>query len=332
MVRSVAPAGSRATRRPARQQAACKELGMAEASNPGGKPQGVGEEAMDAAQAESNAILKLLSEKYHEFGRQTKRLAEYVLRHPRSVALCNITELAEQGGVSQFTVTSLCKSLGLSGYKDFKAAFSRTFVRPLENIHEEVSETDQVSDVAHKLAESHCASIRATEARLDAVQITRTVDALEKATRLHVYGMGSAGVAAQSSFHKFFRLGLDIVVPQDAHVQVMTASLLCPGDVAIGISTSGRSKEVLDAIRQAKAAGAVTVAISSYPGSPLVKACDLRIISTSQESLYRTESMENLIAQIYILDILYVSLAMRKVDVFLDSLEKTRKSLVNKKI
>lgn len=282
--------------------------------------------------AETDAVLARLTEKYHALGRQTKMVADYVLKNPKSVVSLSIAELADQCQVSQFTVTHLCKTIGLSGYQELKLALSRTFIKPLENIHEEIGETDQIPDIAAKLADSHISSIRFTQQNADMQQIKRVVEALAAATRLDVYGMGNAGVAAQSALNKFFRLGMDVRVPHDAHLQSMYASLLKPGDVAIGISTAGSSKDVLDAIRQAKQSGAITVALTSRPGSPLAKACDLKIITTSQESMYRSESMENLIAQIYILDVLYVSIAVMKKDLFLTNLQKTRKSLLGKKV
>ncbi|SHJ27179.1 MurR/RpiR family transcriptional regulator [Propionispora hippei] len=283
-------------------------------------------------EAATNQVLAQLTERYHALGRQTKLVADYVLKNPKSVVLLSIAELADQCQVSQFTVTHLCKTIGLSGYQELKLALSRTFIKPLENIHEEIGETDQIPDIATKLAESHIASIHFTRQNVDMQQVKRVVDALAVTGRVDIYGMGNAGVAAQSALNKFFRLGLDVRVPQDSHLQSMYASLLKPGDVAIGISTAGSSKDVLDAMRQAKQAGATTVALTSRAGSPLAKTCELKLITTSQESMYRSESMENLIAQIYLLDVLYVSVAMLKKDMFLNNLQKTRKALLVKKV
>lgn len=283
-------------------------------------------------EGEASAVLNQLTEKYHSLGRQTKLVADYVLKSPRSVVSLSIAELADQCQVSQFTVTHLCKTIGLSGYQELKLALSRTFIKPMENIHEEIGETDQIPDIAAKLAESHISSIQLTQQNVDMMQMKRVVEALSTAGRIDVYGMGNAGAAAQSALNKFFRLGVDVRVPHDSHLQSMYASLLKPGDVAIGISTAGSSKDVLDAMRQAKQAGATTVALTSRAGSPLAKACELKIITSSQESQYRSESMENLIAQIYILDVLYVSVALLKKDLFLENLEKTRKALLVKKV
>jgi len=285
-----------------------------------------------AETAETNEVLTRVADKYHSLGKQTRLVADFILKQPRSVVSLSIAELADECHVSQFTVTHLCKTIGLSGYQELKLSLSRTFVRPLENIHEEIGEADQIPDIAAKLAESHISSIQLTGKNLDMMQVNRAVEAIFDANRLVFYGMGSAGVAAQSALNKFFRLGIDVRVPQDSHLQVMYASLLAPGDVAVGISTSGSSKEVLEAVRLAKHAGATTVAITGQAGSPLAKACDLKIITTSPEILYRSESMENFIAQVYVLDLLYVSVAMLKKDLILENLQKTRKALLVKKV
>lgn len=47
------------------------------------------------------------------------------------------------------------------------------------------------------------------------------------------------------------------------------------GDVLIGLSTSGNSKNVLEAVRTAKAQGLITVAFTGGSGGELAKLCDI---------------------------------------------------------
>ena len=107
---------------------------------------------------------------------------------------------------------------------------------------------------------------------------------------------------------------------------------MAPGDVAVGISSSGSSKVILDALKEAKEAGATTICITGKHNTPLTKVADIKIITATPESFYRSESIENLLAQIYIVDVLYVSLAMRRQDEFLKTLDKTRKALLVKRV
>ena len=54
-------------------------------------------------------------------------------------------------------------------------------------------------------------------------------------------------------------------------------ALVKPGDVVVGISTSGRSQNVISAIREAHARGAFTVALTGPGASPLAEAAALAI-------------------------------------------------------
>ena len=291
-----------------------------------------GDELQSQSDKPENEVLRRIAEKYHHLGKRTKLVADYVLKNPRSIVSLSITELADCCKVSQFTVTNLSKQISLSGYQEMKLIIAKDFIRPLEHIHEGISEQDDISDVALKLAESHVLSINATREVLDMYQLNMAIDALEKAKRVDFYGVGNTSCVALNAYHKFFRLGFYTQCIEDAHAQVMSASLMAPGDVAVGISSSGSSKVILDALKEAKEAGATTICITGKHNTPLTKVADIKIITSTPESFYRSESIENLLAQIYIVDVLYVSLAMRRQDEFLKTLDKTRKALLVKRV
>jgi D-sedoheptulose 7-phosphate isomerase len=59
-------------------------------------------------------------------------------------------------------------------------------------------------------------------------------------------------------------------------------ALACPGDVAIGISTSGRSPNVLEAFRVAREMGLATVALSGGDGGELANRVDQLLIVPSK--------------------------------------------------
>lgn len=281
---------------------------------------------------QENEVLRRIADKYHHLGKRTKLVADYVLKNPRSIVSLSITELADCCKVSQFTVTNLCKQINLSGYQEMKLLIAKDFIRPLEHIHEGISEQDDASSVAAKLAESHVLSIQATRDVLDMYQLNMAIDALEKAKRVDFYGMGNTACVAKNAYNKFFRLGFYTQYIEDAHAQVMSAALLAPGDVAVGISSSGSSRAILDALKEAKEAGATTICITGKHNTPLTKVADIKIVTSTPETFYHSESMENLLAQIYIVDVLYVSLAMRRQEEFLKTLDKTRKALLAKRV
>ena len=281
---------------------------------------------------EDIGIIELIRREYPLFTHSMRKVADYVLQNPRSIVYLPITELSDLCGVSDFSVIKFCRGLGLTGYQELKLMLSKEFVRPMENIHEGVQEGDKLADIADKLLTSHTTTLASTRGSLDLHKVQLTVDAMSKAKRIEFYGMGTSAGVAKDAYHKFFRLGFHCRFIEDSHMQAMSAALLEPGDVALAISNSGSSKEVIDALKQARQAGATTVCITSYPNAPINKIADIRLITKSPENLYRGEPMEIRFAQLYVLDLLFVSVAIGRKELFIENLEKTRKALTNKKL
>lgn len=277
-------------------------------------------------------IVELIRVRYPLFTQSMRKVADYILKNPRSIVYLPITELADLCGVSEFSVIKLCRCMGLTGYQELKLLLSKEYVRPMENIHEEVEEGDKLSEIADKLLASHTATLASTRENADMLQLQLAVEAVDKASRLEFYGMGTSGSVAKDAYHKFFRLGFHCRFIEDSHMQAMSASLLKQGDVALAISNSGSTKEVIEALRQARQAGATTICITSHHNAPITKVSDIRLVTKSPENLYRGEPMENRFAQLYMLDLLFVSVAIRRRELFISNLEKTRKALTGKKL
>jgi DNA-binding MurR/RpiR family transcriptional regulator len=277
-------------------------------------------------------VIELINSEYHYFSNTVKKVADFILANPRGIIHLPITELAEKTGVSEYTIMKLCKNIGLSGYQELKVNLSKQLVKPLENIHQEVQENDVIQDISQKLANSYMEAIKLTKDSVDNTQIELAVEAINEANQLEFYGMGTSASVAKDAFHKFFRVGIHCRYFEDGHMQAMSASMLKPKDVVIVISNSGSTKDLIDALKEAKQAGATTICISSQPNSPITKLSDIKIVTQSMENYYRGEPMENRIAQIYVIDLLFVSLALKRKEVFLSNLNKTRNSLTNKKL
>lgn len=278
------------------------------------------------------SFVEQIQKKYHYMAGRTRRVADYILKNPRNVVYMSITELAEACEVSEPTITRLCRSIGLSGYQELKFTISKEMVNPLQNIYEDLSELDEITDIATKLSKSHMMSIEYTFKEMDWNQLNKAASAIEAADKLEFFGMGNAACVAQSARNKFMRLGLNANFLSDSHTQLMSASMLRKNDVALAISSSGSTKEMIDVLKAAKTGGATTVCLVGRPNAPLTKVADIKIVTSTPESFYRSESMENMIAQVFVIDILFIFAALRRKDVFLTNLEKTRKALTNRKI
>ncbi|HEY8348067.1 MAG TPA: MurR/RpiR family transcriptional regulator [Symbiobacteriaceae bacterium] len=260
-----------------------------------------------------------------------RRAAEYILRQPHEIIHLSISELAERCGASETTIFRLCRRLGFSGYQGMKISLARDLVEPLALIHEEVIEGDSPWAVTQKVFQSTMRSLADTLKVLSPQELERAASVFVKARKVEFYGVGGSGIVALDAMHKFMRTGLLCAAYTDPHLQVMSASLLGPEDVAVGISHSGSSKDTVEALEVAKKAGATTVAITDKARSPIVKVADIVLCTASAETGFRTEAMASRVCQLAIIDSLFVAVGLARKEATLASVQRVREAIALKR-
>ncbi|MGE5549180.1 MAG: MurR/RpiR family transcriptional regulator [Bacteroidota bacterium] len=248
---------------------------------------------------------------YGQLNPAEKKLADYIIEHKREVIHLSITELAERSGVSETTVIRFCRHLGFEGYQVFKISMAQDMVPPLSDIHEDLEEGDDPLSVTKKVFAANIAAIRDTLSILDQGLLERAIDVLVKAKRIVFVGEGGSGIVAKDAEHKFIRTGIPVLASSDPFMEIATATLLGTGDVMVGISHSGSTKSTVQAVAQARQAGATTICITQYQRSPITRVSDIVLPVVSKEVAVRSEATGSRIAQLCLIDSLYVGVAHR---------------------
>ena len=203
-----------------------------------------------------------------------QRVAQLLLADARAFASLPVSELALRSKVSKPTVVRFCRSVGYDGLVDFKRKLAGSVNEGVPFVHRAVDEDDKPGDVIVKVVDNAVSAL--LHYRNDAAShaFERAIDALTHAARngrrIEFYGVGNSGIVAQDAQHKFFRLGVNTAANSDGHVQLMSATMLQPGDCAVIISNSGRSRDLLDAADVARKQGATLIVITAS-GSPLAQ-------------------------------------------------------------
>src|SRR5262249_41859336 len=149
------------------------------------------------------------------------------------------------------------------------------------------------------------------------------VEIFRAAKRIEIYGIGSAAPIAEDAYYRMMRIGLDVRLAVDSHVQAISASLTDPSVATLTITHSGATVETIAATRLAKQAGAKTVVITNFAKSPIRTHADVLLFTMARETLFRTEAMTSRIAQLCVLDALIASLALADYDSATDTLKRT---------
>jgi RpiR family carbohydrate utilization transcriptional regulator len=243
-----------------------------------------------------------------------QRVAKLVLSDPRSFAKQPISELANRAHVSKPTVVRFCRSVGYDGLSDFKLKLAGSVSEGVPFIHRSVDVDDKTNDIMVKVIDNTVAAFLKyrNDASTPAIEkaVTTLVEAFTKGKRIEFFGVGNSGVVAQDAQHKFFRLGMHTIAYSDGHMQVMSASLLGPGDCVVVISNSGRTRDLMDACDIARKNGATTIVITAS-GSPLASAGHIHLAADHPEGYDRYSPMVSRLLHLMIIDILATCVALR---------------------
>ena len=247
-----------------------------------------------------------------------QRVAKLLLADPRSFATSPISALADRAHVSKPTVVRFCRSVGSDGLADFKLKLAGTVNEGVPFVHRSVDEDDKPGELIVKVVDNAVAALLKYRNNATGHAFEQAITALTKAGQLHrrieFYGVGNSGIVAQDAQHKFFRLGVNTVACSDGHVQVMSATMLGPGDCAVVISNSGRSRDLIDAADIARRKGATLIVISAS-GSPLAQLAQshnqLLLAADHPEDFDRYSPMVSRLLHLVIIDILTTGVALR---------------------
>jgi RpiR family carbohydrate utilization transcriptional regulator len=245
-----------------------------------------------------------------------------------------VTELADRAHVSKPTVVRFCRSMGYDGLSDFKLKLAGSVSEGVPFIHRSVDVDDKTSDIAVKVIDNTVAAFLKYRNDASSFALEHAAQALadtqKTGRRIEFYGVGNSGIVAQDAQHKFFRLGVHAIAYSDGHMQVMSASMLQPGDCVVIISNSGRTRDLMDACDIAKKRGATTIVITAS-GSPLASAGNIHLTADHPEGYDKYSPMVSRLLHLLIIDILATTVALRLGETLQPLLRDMKNNLRNKR-
>ncbi len=269
---------------------------------------------------------------YSSLSAKEKKVADYILNNPRKMIHETINQVAEDLDLAEATVFRFCKRIGFRGFQALKIALATEIVTPIEDIHETIGEQDDETTVIEKVFKSNIHTLEDTLLIVDTTAYKEAIDALVNARKIDFYGNGGSGIIALDAHHKFLRTGIPTAAYQDAHFQMMSASQLTSEDVAVFVSHSGTNRDILQTLDVAKKQGVKTIGITTYAKSPLSEGVDITLYTVSKETEYRSEALASRLAQLCIIDALYVNVSIARKDLMKNSLSRMRQAISMKKI
>lgn len=246
-----------------------------------------------------------------------QRVARLILTDPGAAARLTIMELAERSETSPATVTRFCRALGFDGYADLRLAIAGETGRAargagwMVDIGREIQPADPLERVLSQVMAADTRAMHDTASLLDLAEVERAADVISTASRVDIYGAsGSALVGAEMQFC-LHRIGIAAWAWSDVHNGLASSALLKQGDVALGISHSGQTRETIEMVAEAASHGVTTIALTSFPGSPLAAVADIVLLTATQATTFRPDALSARHPQLVVLDLLYIAVAQR---------------------
>jgi DNA-binding MurR/RpiR family transcriptional regulator len=269
-----------------------------------------------SATHESSGLIVHISGLLPSLSPAEQRVARLVVADPADAARRTITDLATAAETSEATVIRFCRSVGMEGYPQLRIRLAAEAARRVEPPDARVVGGDippgaDLAQIIATIAFNDARAVEETAEQLDPAVCEQVVDAITAAGRIDVYGAAASGFVASDFQQKLHRIGRTAFYWPDIHMALTSAALLGKGDVAIGISHTGTTSDVIEVLQQARARGATTVALTNFPRSPVTEVVDFVLTPAARETTYRSGAMASRLAQLTVIDCLFVGVAAR---------------------
>lgn len=261
-----------------------------------------------------------------------RRVADAIRANPSIVINHNINELAQASNTSVATVVRFCRTIGLTGYAQLRMQLATELGKeaaqfgPSMAFGADIGRDDALPEVMAKISSLEKLAIDETIAGLDPEQVERVARLLDAAPKILLFGIGASLFVAEDLQHKLLRIGRNAFCSRDPHEAWAAASLATPDTVVIGFSFQGETQETLRFIELAVEHGATAVAITSSGSSSLAKTSNEVLLAAARETTLRAGAMVSRIAQLCVVDVLFLAVARLRYDDTVRALWLTRQA------
>ncbi len=276
-----------------------------------------------------NNVLVSIKVAYDDMGRAEKRIADWIAENHQKLFSLSITELASECSCGEATIVRFARRLGLDGYQGLKIALAME--EGQKRISGSITEEDTPFEVFEKVCEDIYCSLEMTKKVLKSDQLAIAAKMILSADKVVIFGLGNSASIALDAQHKFMRAGINAVAYSDNHMQSISASHLTSDDVAIGISHSGSSRDIVEALQIARSKGAKTIAVTNRGRSPIIKQSDIVLNTASDETQYRILALNSRISQLALIDSLYYYIVYSLDENAKKAIDDTEQALMSKK-
>lgn len=278
---------------------------------------------------DSRTVLVRIREARPALPPSEQHVAEVLLGDTELAANMSIAELAERSGTSTTSVVRFYRRIGYTRYRDLRfdlaqeATRERLQASDLLPVSGDIDQHDSLADIISKIALSETLSISDTATVLDTAALAAAIQAVLAARRIDIFGVGAGSIVGLDLQQKLTRIGLTALMWLDSHAALTTAAVLDAQCVAVAVSHSGTTTDTVEYLSQARARGATTIALTNFSRSPLTDVADITLLTAARETRFRSGALGSRIAQLMVVDCLFIGVAQASYDQSVAALQQT---------
>jgi RpiR family carbohydrate utilization transcriptional regulator len=254
-------------------------------------------------------LLEVIARSLPDLRRSDRRVAETILQAPQAAVEMTLGALAGASGVSEPTVIRFAAAIGCEGFRDLRVKLARSLAFARTTSHSALGPADDLGEIIAKIFDFNLSNIAWVRAHLDPDAIRAAVAALSAAPRIEFFGLGASGIVAIDAQQKFPLFGAPCSAQTDSHQMLMAAAMLAPGDVAVAISNTATTVDVVRAARVAREKGATTIGITGARG-PLLSHCSIAIVAETLENTDLFTPTVSRLSAMVVIDILSTAVSL----------------------
>ncbi|WP_156288215.1 MurR/RpiR family transcriptional regulator [Oceanobacillus salinisoli] len=278
--------------------------------------------------SQTNGGLVILKEMQSRLPPSERKIAEYILENPEESILLTALALGEKSQTSSAAVIRLCKSLGLSGFQELKIRVAGDLQERNVNEYHDIEPNEGLQNIIKKVTANTIQTLKETGDILSEESLGKAVKVLTNADSCIFFGVGASYLAAKDAEQKFLRINKHVYSFSDVHQAATLIANKGPKDAVIGISFSGHTDEVAKLLELAKKNHITTISITKYGNSKVTAFADIQLYtSAAKEAMVRSGATSSRIAQLHVIDILFMSLASLEYEETVQHLEETREAI-----
>jgi DNA-binding MurR/RpiR family transcriptional regulator len=272
---------------------------------------------------QSKGLIEHIEDRLGEMSKGHRHIAHFILQNYNKAAFMTAARLGAEVGVSESTVVRFAGALGFDGYPGLQRALQEVVRGRLTMLQRMELMSDVPPDMLlQTVLKADMDNIRSTIGYADTGVFNQVVQKMQEAAGICVMGLRSAAPLAQ-----FLGYYLDFVFPG---VQVVIngaggiyEQMLRIGekDLFIAISFPRYSRMTVEALKIAREQGAVTVAITDGPASPIYEMADYCLLARSDMDSF----VDSLVAPLSLINALVVAVSVQRKEILWEYFTKLEK-------